>query len=310
MGTRVLILLSPISLVPLLFAAACGTAARSPAGPSIARETGFVAVADGARIYYEAAGDGASMLFIHGLGGNHAAWFHQIPYFARTHRAVTLSQRGFAPSTGGERPYDVALLVQDAVAVLEKAGAKDVVVVGQSMGGWTALGLAIERPDLVRGVVLSGTVAGIFDAEIERHYATVTERARELADRPPSLGAHPAISRRFTERSPDEAYLYQLLTSFGAPTPSAIAEALGRARFDDAQLRKLRTPVLFVVGEDDIVFPPAIVQRAANRIPGARVVVIPDSGHSPYFERPHAWNEVVSAELARREWTVTPKNGA
>jgi pimeloyl-ACP methyl ester carboxylesterase len=295
MRTRALILLAPIALV---LAAACGIAARPLATPSIARETGFVTVQDGARIYFEAAGNGPAILFIHGLGGNHAAWFHQIPYFARTHRAVTISQRGFAPSTGGERPYDVALLVQDAVAVLEKAGAKDVVVVGQSMGGWTALGLAIERPDLVRGVVLSGTVAGIFDAEIERHYATVTERARALADRPPALGQHPAISSRFTERSPDEAYLYQLLTSFGAPTPSTIAAALGNSRFDDTDLVRLRAPVLFVVGEDDVVFPPAIVQRAADRIPGARLVVIPDAGHSPYFERPEAWNDAVRAELA------------
>jgi 3-oxoadipate enol-lactonase len=265
--------------------------------PSIARETGFATVRDGARIYYEAAGNGPAMLFIHGLGGNHAAWFHQIPTFARTHRTVTLSQRGFAPSTGGEKPYAVALLVADAVAVLEKVGAKDVVVVGQSMGGWTALGLAIERPDLVRSVVLSGTVAGIFDAEIERHYATVTERARALADRPPALGRHPAISGRFTERSPDEAYLYQLLTSFGAPTPSTIATALGRARFDDTDLARLSAPVLFVVGEDDVIFPPAIVQRAADRIPGARLVVIPDAGHSPYFERPEAWNDAVRVEL-------------
>jgi pimeloyl-ACP methyl ester carboxylesterase len=212
-------------------------------------------------------------------------------------------QRGFAPSTGGERPYDVGRLVADAVAVLEKTGAKDVVVVGQSMGGWTALGLAIERPDLVCGVVLSGTVAGIFDAEIERHYATVTERARALADRPPALGQHPAISPRFTERSPDEAYLYQLLTSFGAPTPSVIAAALGRARFDDADLAKLRVPVLFVLGEDDSIFPPSIVRRAADRISGARLVVIPDAGHSPYFERPDVWNEVLGRELVTREGT-------
>jgi 3-oxoadipate enol-lactonase len=293
MRLRGLVLLAFLSI-----AAACNTAARPPAAPPIARESGFVTVSDGARIYYEAAGDGQVLLFIHGLGGNHAAWFHQIPYFARTHRAVTLSQRGFAPSTGGERPYDVAVLVADAVAVMEKAGAKNVVVVGQSMGGWTALGLAIERPDLVRGVVLSGTVAGIFDAEIERHYASVSERARALADRPPPLGSHPAISRRFTERSPDEAYLYQLLTSFGAPAPSTIATALGRARFSDTDLARLRAPVLFVVGEDDAIFPPTIVQRAADRIPGARLVVIPDSGHSPYFERPDAWNEVLSAELA------------
>ena len=271
---------------------------RAPLDP-IERETGFATLADGARIYYEAAGRGPGILFIHGLGGNHAVWFHQMPSFARERRAVTLSQRGFAPSSGGNRRFDLKVLVKDAVAVLEAAAADDVVVVGQSMGGWTALALALARPDLVKGVVLADTIGGIFDPEIDRHYDTVAERARALASKPPPLGRHPAISPHFSDEHPDEAYLYQLLATFGAPRPADVTDGLRRARFSDADLRRLVVPVLFVVGESDPIFPPDIVRRAAARVPHAEVVVIDDAAHSPYFEQPDAWNAVVRRFVAK-----------
>ena len=285
-------------LLAIVMLSGCGVAARPPSIPApVIRETGFVTTGDGARIYYEAAGEGLALLFIHGLGGNHAAWFRQVPHFAKTRRAIVLAQRGFAPSTAMIGGYDATTLVADAIAVLETTRARDVVVVGQSMGGWTALGVALARPDLVRGVVLSGSIAGIFDAEIERHYTSVTERAGALAKQPPALGAHPAIAPGFRHEHPDEAYLYQLLTSFGAPRPGDVAEALGRARFSDEELATLRAPVLFVVGEHDSVFPPSIVRRAAARIPGAEIVEIANAGHSPYFERPREWNAAVDAFL-------------
>jgi pimeloyl-ACP methyl ester carboxylesterase len=119
-------------------------------------------------------------------------------------------------------------------------------------------------------------------------------RARELASKPPALGVHPALGRQFASQHPDEAYLYQLLTSFGSPSPGKVAEGLGRTRFDDATLTRLRAPVLFVVGEDDEIFPPDIVRRAAARVRGSRIATIRGAGHSPYFERPDAWNRVVS----------------
>lgn len=287
-----------MQLLRLSLGLACAvTIACTPAHdlpPQPARETGFVTMNDGARLYYERAGVGPTILFLHGLAGNHAAWFQQVPYFARDHRVITIAQRGFAPSSENRGEYDNGRLVADAIAVLERLGEKNVSVVGQSMGGWTALGLALERPDLVHAVVLSATVGGIFDDEIERHYERVTARARELASKPPALGAHPALGRQFTREHPDDAYLYQLLTSFGSPSPGKVAEGLGHTRFDDAALARLRAPVLFVVGEDDEIFPPAIIRRAAARVRGSHVVTIRGAGHSPYFERPDAWNDVVA----------------
>ena len=280
-------------ILGLVAAAMIACAPARDVGPTPVRESGFVTMNDGARIYYERAGVGPTILFLHGLAGNHAAWFKQVPYFARDHCVITVAQRGFAPSSENRGDYDNGRLVEDAIAVLEALGEKNVAVVGQSMGGWTALGLAIARPDLVRAVVLSATVGGISDDEIARHYESVMARARQLASKPPALGVHPALGRQFSSEHPDEGYLYQLLTSFGSPSPGKVAEGLGRTRFDDAALARLRAPVLFLVGENDEIFPREIVRRAAARVRGSRVATIRAAGHSPYFERPDAWNHVV-----------------
>jgi pimeloyl-ACP methyl ester carboxylesterase len=272
----------------------------------IARRTGFVDAPDGTPIYYEAAGSGPAVVFVHGLGGNHAVWFHQVPYFARAHTAITVSQRGFAPSGGDGERFDVATLVDDLVGVMDALGIDEADVVGQSMGGWTALGLALRAPERVRSLVLADTLAGIGDDVIDAHYEAMIARAEALGRTPPPLGVHPAIDPELTRTDLPEAYLYQLLSTFGAPAPAVIAGQLGRSRFGTEELAANDVRTLFVVGERDRIFPPSIVRHAAERLGNSDVAVLVDSGHSPYYERPDCWNDVVEDFQAGRR-TRRPK---
>jgi len=287
--------------VALSVVVSAGCAGRTPALPETAeatpRSTGFVERPDSTRIYYETAGSGPAVVLIHGLGGNHAVWYRQVPRLARRYTVVTVSQRGFAPSTGDRHDLDVARTVDDLMAVLDELAIDSAVVVGQSMGGWTALAATLAHPDRIRAAVLADTTAGIFDETIATHYRAVTERARALADRPPPLGRHPALDADFSRSHPEEAYLYQLLSTFGAPAPGYVASALGLHRQDPAALAANRRPVLFIVGERDRIFPPDIVRRAASLLAGSQVRVIADSGHSPYFEKPRRWSEIVEVFL-------------
>jgi alpha-beta hydrolase superfamily lysophospholipase len=102
----------------------------------IPRTTGFATARDGTRPYYEKSGSGPALVFLHGIGGNHAIWFHQVPVFATHFTVVTMSQRGFAPSSGRLDRYDVGLLVDDLLAVLDACDVRRISIVGQSMGGW------------------------------------------------------------------------------------------------------------------------------------------------------------------------------
>jgi 3-oxoadipate enol-lactonase len=266
---------------------------------SLTRRSGFATASDGARLYYEVSGAGPAIVFLHGLGGNHAVWFHQVADFAVDHTVVTMSQRGFAPSDDAHSGYDPARLALDLETVLDAASVGRAVVVGQSMGGWTALRFALEHPDRVEALVLADTPAGIQDEEIVAHLSKMVESASRLRTSPPPLGFHPALSPGFSRGHPAEAILYQTLTTFGSPTPATIAGQLAAAGIPTRELRGLRTPTLFVFGSDDTVFPPHILRRAASQVTGARIALIEGSGHSPYFEKPEAWNSAVRGFLRK-----------
>lgn len=281
-------------------AAGCAVRTPTPAGPPAdppTREHGFTRRPDGSTIYYERTGSGPALVLIHGLGGNHAVWYRQVPRLARRYSVITVAQRGFSPSTGDRTDLDVSRMVEDLMAVLDELNVETAALVGQSMGGWTALAAALIHPDRIRAVVMADTTGGIFDTTILTHYEAVVARARTLADRPPPLGRHPALDLEFSRSNPDEAYLYQLLTTFGAPDPGYIAGALGTQRLEPRVLAANKTAVLFLVGERDPIFPPTIVRRASQLLPGSEVRVIADTGHSPYFEKPGRWADVVESFL-------------
>jgi 3-oxoadipate enol-lactonase len=275
------------------------TAPVAQAGP-IVRRTGYATASDGARIYYEHCGSGPAIVLVHGLGGNHAVWFQQVADFAADHTVVTLSQRGFAPSGGDQKSYDVDQLVRDVEAVLKATGVARAVMVGQSMGGWTALAMSLQHPERVEALVLADTLGGIHDDEIAAHMREVGREAAQLRTEPPPVGAHPALAASFSRDQRALGYLYQTLSSFGSPAPDAIVKQLGAARVTPATLARLRMPTLFVVGTEDDLFPPSLVRKAAGYIEGARVAEIPGTGHSPYFEKSDAWNAVVREFLADR----------
>jgi 3-oxoadipate enol-lactonase len=302
MNPATLILAASMSFVVVSCTAAQPVRSNSLASPAriapvgakpIVRRTGYATASDGARIYYEHCGSGPAIVFVHGLGGNHAVWFQQVADFAVDHTVVTISQRGFAPSGGDQTHYDVSLLVADLAAVMKAAGIDRAVLVGQSMGGWTALATALAHPEKVEALVLADTLGGIHDDEIAAHMREVGREAAQLRTDPPPVGVHPALADSFSRDHRALGYLYQTLSSFGSPPPDAIVKQLGAARVLPATLAKLRVPTLFVVGSEDDLFPPKLVRKAAGYIEGARVREIPGTGHSPYFEKPVAWNAEV-----------------
>jgi len=275
-----------------------GASPGAPANHAPRLESGRVKVTDGTKLFYTKAGGGPAVIFIHGLGGNQAVWFQQFPFFARSYTTVTISQRGFAPSTGGRRDYKPSLLVSDLVSIMNYLGIRRAHIVGQSMGGWTALGMALRHPERVRSIVLADSLAGISDDEIADAFTAMMRNARDLAQQPPRLGVHPALDSGFRRRDPALAYLYQALSMFGAPSPAKIGPQLGAFAFKHEALAQNRLPALFVVGERDRIFPVEVVKKAAAYLGNSRLEIIPEAGHSAYYERPQRWNRVVADFLA------------
>jgi pimeloyl-ACP methyl ester carboxylesterase len=275
---------------------------RDAVTDTILRETGFVASRD-ERIYWESHGSGDPLVLCHGAGGHHTTWFQQVPVLARRRRVVTWDHAGFGLSTDRAGVSGPLVAVEDLRAVLGSLGLERVDLVGQSMGGWTALGFALAEPARVRRLVLADSLAGLSSPAISAHLRRLAAAtAAALPSRPAGapvpqrLGAHPALDPSFVARDPVRAHLYQALAEF-APDLRAVGARLLAHAWPAAALRDFAVPVLIVVGERDALFPPALLREAALLFRDARVVEIPGCGHSPYFEEPEAWNRAVEAFL-------------
>lgn len=237
--------------------------------------------------------EGVPVLVIHGAGGNAAVWWQQVEAWSVTRRVIALDLPGFGRSAPPPPSDFSGMLIETAEAVLDAAGADRVDVVAQSLGGWAGLRLALERPDRVRRLVLCCTMAGVAHppalAAFQASLGKMDERG------PASLAFSPA----FRQRHPARAYVYDQVNAFNPPLPPE----LGGLAFAPetllplAQLERLNCPVLLVAGEGDAIWPPASLEGIVDAIPDARMTIIPDAGHSPYFEQPEMFNRTVAAFL-------------
>ncbi len=294
-------LLSAASVLVILLSPALAQSQVGSEYPIVAHSSGLLARGDD-DIYYETSGEGDAIVLCHGLGGNHAVWFQQVAAFARDYRVITWDQRGFGRSTSSaENALGPATAVDDLAALLDHLQVGRAHVVGQSMGGWTALGFLLKHPKRVKSLVMADTIGGIYTSEIRKDFlAYVAEaRANAPADGSFPLGRHPAVSSDLVNRAPAKALLYQQIGSFPSPPRTVVGPFLITTQYDLETLHKIEVPTLFVVGSDDRIFPPAMIRQAAAQIPGSAVCEIAESGHSPYFERPAQWNEAVLKFLKR-----------
>src|ERR1700752_3799578 len=125
---------------------------------------------DGVKLYYETAGNGSPIVFVHEFGGNHWSWEPQLNFFPRRHRCLTFAARGFPPSDipPSVEAYSQARAADDIIDVLKAAGIDKAHVVGLSMGGFASLHAALRHPGRVLSVVAAG--AGYGAAKIHEDY--------------------------------------------------------------------------------------------------------------------------------------------
>lgn len=249
----------------------------------------FIAT-EGAELYFEEHGEGPPLVLVHGVGGNHAVWFQQIPVFAASFRVVTFDQRGFGRSSDPGRRSRSAF-VQDLLALCDHLRLERIALVGQSMGGGTCVGFAHAYPERVAALVLCDTTQGFRE---EGELGRIMAQARAATHAWPQTQR--VLAPRTVREQPALACLYAQLASFNATDRQQLS---GRFEplVDPADLAATRIPTLFLVGAEDPLYPPAAVRALRRALPGSGYVEIEGAGHSAYFERPAEFNEAVLAFL-------------
>ena len=254
------------------------------------------ATVNAARLYYQQTGSGPDVVFLHGAGGNHLMWWQQVAVFSQHFRCTTFDARGWGFSRG-EMAVGRFSLGTDLVALMERLRIERAHVIAQSMGGRAVAGLSRLAPHRAKSLVLCGTTAGATDDRIR-------ELQDELRDERGDGGLREhALAPGFEEANPGLAVLYRQLNAINPPRPKGM---LGRPPSTyrgstHEMLANLAVPVLYIVGEHDLITSPEMIRQARTLIPRAEYYEVKGAGHSCYFERADEWNRVVLDFLLRVE---------
>ena len=243
---------------------------------------GFVE-ADGFRIRYLAAGEGAPVIHLHGAGGLRLTRAHAL--LSRRHRVIVFEMPGFGESPENNRSQTVSDLAATMVAAVTNLGIGDCDVIATSFGARVAFWMAVQQPQLVRTLVLEGP--GAIRPEGHRPPSgTPEEIARKLF-------AHPERAEPLRVLDPAVAAKQRALTGrLRGPDRDAILEA---------RMRDLATPTLVLFGALDQVMPPQMGREYKMLLPNCHLVFVYDAGHEISTDRPEAFAEVVGDFLDRRE---------
>lgn len=243
---------------------------------------------NGVRLHHIVTGDpnGLPLVFANSLGTDYRIWDKVIARLPAGLKILRYDMRGHGLSDAPGGEYPMSDLVADAALLMDAMNMRDAVFVGLSIGGVVAQGLAVERPDLVRAVVLSNTAAKIGTEQTwgERIAAVRANGIESIADNVMKLW----FSREFHREHADElAGWRHMLTR--TPIDGYLGCCAAIAHIDlRASTPSIRQPVLAIGGDADGSTPPDLVRETAEMIPGARFELIHGAGHIPCVEQPEA----------------------
>jgi pyruvate dehydrogenase E2 component (dihydrolipoamide acetyltransferase) len=279
---------------------AAASIAASVAAPTAA----VIELADGTTIATLVAGppdSTESILFLHGLGGSQSTWASVLGDFADTHRvaAIDLPGHGASDKPSPEMTdYSVAGLAARVGEVMEKLELAPAVLVGHSLGGVTALQLALDRPKLVRGLVLVNS-AGL-GPEISGEFLDRigSDPSRDDARRLMELYFQ---DRRFVlDRGIDDMLAARMAPGADAAIKFIAASIFtrnGQQHILVDRLGELEIPVLVVCGELDRVIPASHAVTAASALPASWLEIMEGVGHVPQVEAAPAFSRIVNRWL-------------
>jgi len=268
-------------------------AARLPAADAPPGSAGLAHLPGVDLWYSDTGGSGETVVLLHPLTGSGHVWEHQQPALARAgYRVIAYSRRGFRGSSAGpaDRPGTGA---DDLQALADRLGLDRFHVVGTAGGAFVAAAFAASRAARVRTLTLACSIVRVKDAALDRLVAALGL---------PMLDRLPADLRELgpTFRATDPAghARWQALAAVARPDAALPAQPSGPP-VTRADLARMVMPVLLMAGEADLIAPPPIARLLAGMIPRSELVLLPECGHSAYWERPDLFNAALLRFLRR-----------
>ena len=243
------------------------------------------------------------LVFLHGLGGGPAAWGQQIPYFTGLgYQVLAWDQPGYGGVPLVE-PYELEQVAEALRHLIESPDGEAVVLVGHSMGGMLAQEAYARFPQLIKALVLgftSPSFGGGSREFVEQFIAAriaPLDQGRSMAQ----IAAKLMPTMRGSKSLPSGLERAEHIMA-GIP-PATYRKAVQLLTTFDrrSQLPEIRVPTLVIAGSDDRTAPAAVMERMAQKIPGAEYVVLEGCGHLGPMDQPDEFNQALRGFLERRK---------
>jgi pimeloyl-ACP methyl ester carboxylesterase len=239
--------------------------------------------------YADSSGRGVPIVFVHAATGSSRVWEYQVPAFTSAgFRVVTYDRRGFGRSTvdtGGPQPGTGA---DDLLALVDHLDFDRFHLVGTAAGGIVALDFAVSFPQRLRSLVIANSIGGVQDEDY-------LELGRRL--RPPQFNALPPDVRElgpsYRAANPSGTARWLELERASRPEGTPPPPQTFRNRLTFSLLQTIAVPTLLLTGDADLYAPPAVLRLFSARIKNSEPVIVPEVGHSTYWEQPEVFNQKV-----------------
>lgn len=239
--------------------------------------------------YNDSGGPGNTVIFLHAASGTYESWVYQLPVFTKIgYRCITYDRRGWGrsrPSPTGEQPGYGS---DDLHGLAEHLGLDRFHLVATAAGGITALDYALMHPERMLSLVVASSIGGVQDPE----YLEVQHRLR-----PPEIQALPVELRElgpsYRGMNPEGTRHWIAIERASRPDGTHGPGQLPRHPLTLVRLQTMLVPTLMLVGEADLLSPPALMRMLAANIPQCQLVTVAEAGHAAFWEKPEVWNHLV-----------------
>ena len=250
------------------------------------------------KLYYEIAGQGEALVFIHGLGSSTRDWEYQIPEFSKQYQVIAIDLRGHGQSEKSDGPYTIPMFAADLAGLLQALDIPSAHIVGISLGGAVAFQFALDHPAMVKTLTIvnsAPTLGGTPEQaqkEIERRVGIVGQYGMQamgqslapvLFPGPEQASLRDTFVERWAENDPD-AYI--------AATRSMLNWDVTH------QLGSIQSPTLILTADQDYS-PVAVKEGYITLLPHAQLAVIANAHHATPLEQPQEFNRVLAQFLAQ-----------
>jgi pimeloyl-ACP methyl ester carboxylesterase len=267
---------------------------------------GFVE-ANGAKLYYEMMGDGPGLTLVHAGYLDRRMWDDQFARFAQEYQVLRYDLRGHGQSTFPDLPFADE---QDLSALLRALGIEKTMLLGLSLGAWTAVDFTLQHPQMVEALALVGAAVSGLPPDLqpqgenlspqEQHEAARWNQALQERNLPMLVDVlmHDATLVPSVDVPAARQRVYELVShcSFAYYFKPELRQALTPPAYQ--RLAELDVPTLVLVGGEDHLLLRRTAQALQEKIAHASLVLLPDSHHLANMEHPDLFNQIVLEFLA------------